>query len=246
MPVVKNHSAASMLREAIVLDLGDLSRQGERIVAAAQDKARRLITEAQRQVQQQANAAHDQAVEQGHIEGMAKGLEEGRAQGRAEALKQAAEGLRQIQETWTDLANQWQAQRDLIEREAREGVLDFALRFAERLVHRVIDVDKTVIVDQVAAALDHVLKPMDVTVLICPDDRPALEEALPNLLAEFAHLTNVKLQNDQTVIRGGCEIHFGQGAIDATLDNQIRRLLELILPDDAANSADAPEANHGE
>ncbi len=230
MPVVKHNFAAPLLKEAVVLDLGDLARQGERIVAAARERAERLIREAERQAQKQANAAHDQAQAEGRRQGLAQGVEEGRRQGRKEALSQMQQQLQAVIDAWRELARQWQAMRDELAADSREAVVDFALRFAERVVHRVIEVDPTVVVDQVAAALEHVLQPLAVTVLIHPDDRPVLEEAMPQLLGEFAHLKDVQLKASSEIGRGGCEVRFGQGAVEATVDQQIARIVDLMLP----------------
>ncbi len=239
MPVLKNNSAAPLLREAVVLDLGDLARQGERIVAAARQRADRIIAEARQEAEQLAAAAHEHAREQGHAEGLQQGLDEGRRQGRNEAFTQMQQQLQDVQQAWRDLAAQWQSMRDELEAQSREAVVDFALQFAERIVHRVIQVDPTVIVDQVAAALEHVLQPLEVTVLIHPDDRPALEEAVPQLLEEFPHLTTIRLREEADVIRGGCELRFGQGAVDARLDRQIERIVDLMLPAPTAPAAPA-------
>lgn len=239
MPVLKNNSAAPLLREAVVLDLGDLARQGERIVAAARQRADRLIEQAERQAEQLAAAAHEQARERGHVEGHQQGLDEGRRQGKAEAFARMQQQLQDVQRAWSDLATQWQSMRDELFSQAREAVVDFALRFAERIVHRVIEVDPTVIVDQAASALEHVLQPLEVTVLIHPDDRAALQEAVPQLLDEFPHLTTIRLREETEVVRGGCELRFGQGAVDARLDRQIERIVDLMLPLPTA-PADAP------
>jgi flagellar biosynthesis/type III secretory pathway protein FliH len=105
---------------------------------------------------------------------------------------------------------------------------------AEKLVHRVIQIDPTVIVDQVANALAHVLQTMDVTVRVSPADRPVLEEAMPELLAEFGHLKHVRIVDDPEITPGGCIVSYGQGQIDTTLDTQLTRLVELMLPADHA------------
>jgi flagellar assembly protein FliH len=246
MPVLKNNSAAPLLREAVVLDLGDLARQGERLVAAARQRADNLLAQARQQAEQLAAQAHELACAQGRDEGLRQGLDEGRRQGRAEAFEQSQQHLQQVQQAWHDLADQWQSMRDGLFDQAREAVIDFALRFAERIVHRVIEVDPTVIVDQVAAALEHVLQPLEVTVLIHPDDRPALQEAVPQLLEEFAHLTTIRLREDTEVARGGCELRFGQGAVDARIDHQIERIVDLMLPPSpAAMPAHTPSAVAG-
>jgi len=235
MPVIKQNQAGRLLKNAIILDMGDVSRQAQQIITAARGKAQRLVDEAKQRSDQQAIAARDQASEAGRADGHAQGFEQGRVEGRAEAMAGASRQFQQLQRTWLDVVEQWQQQRAWLETEGRQAVLDLALRMAEKLVYRVIEVDPTVIVDEVAAALTHVLRPSDVTVHICPDDRPVLEEALPQLMAELGNLRSIRIKDDPEVSRGGCELRFGQGAVDATIETQLRRVVELILPSEQSS-----------
>ena len=72
------------------------------------------------------------------------------------------------------------------------------------------------------------LRPTDVTVSINPADRAALEEAMPRLAAGLPNLTHVRLVDDLGVTRGGCVISYGHGRIDATIETQFDRLVELL------------------
>ncbi len=160
MSLIKSQNAAGLLKEAIVLDLGDLGRQAAKLQAAAHARARKTIADAQQEALLLVEGAHAKGLAQGHAEGLAQGtaqgLSEGRAQGRAEALAQAAAQLQQLQKSWLAAGADWESRRDALEREARETALDLALTLAEKLVHRIIEVDRTVVVDQVGNALSHV------------------------------------------------------------------------------------------
>ena len=105
-----------------------------------------------------------------------------------------------------------------------------AVKLAEKVVRRVPSIDPTVVVDQVAEAIDYVARPCDVTVRIHPDDQPLVAEAMPMLVEQFANIEHVNLTTDETITRGGCTVSFGQGRIDATLDTQLDRIAEAMLP----------------
>jgi len=230
MPVIKADKTIGFTKDAVVLDLGDLGRQAARLRMVAEDKAATIVTEAERRAKELTAGAEAIGLEQGQTAGFEQGLAEGREQGRVEALEEAREQLAQVQAAWSDVAGQWDAQTKQMAVEARQVVAEFALKMAERLVHRVIEVDKTVIVDQVAGALALVLKPMDVSVSIHPSERATLEEAMPQLMAEFDHLEHIHLTEDTSVSPGGCLVSYGHGQIDATIETQIRRVVDLILP----------------
>lgn len=231
MPILKQQRAAPMLKEAIVLDMGDLRRQAEQLKQAARDQAERIIADAEQRAVSIAEQAGAEASSRGYEEGLAKGLEEGRQQGHAEALQQAAQQFAAIQQAWTKALQTWEQNRHDMATDARQTVLRVALLFAEKVVQRVIEVDPSVIADQLAEALQYVLRPTEVNVHIHPDDRPALDETLPAVLNEFENVTQVHLVHDEKLTRGGCTISYGQGRIDATVDTQFRRIAAMLLPD---------------
>jgi flagellar assembly protein FliH len=234
MPLIKASQSAPLLKDAIVLDLGDLSRQAVALREAAEAKARQIISGAQAEGRRQTADAHEQGLVQGRAEGLKQGLDEGRRQGRAEALQQSAEQLKAIAQSWSAAAAKWEEQRETLHRQARTAVLELALKLGEKVTHRVIEVDRTAVVDQLAEVLSHILRPMDLSIHINPADRPALEEGLPQLMAEFQQFKHIRLMDDPAVGSAGCVVHCGQGRIDATVETQLQRIVELLLPKDTA------------
>lgn len=230
MPVMKHDDAQPVIKDAIVLDLGDVSRQAKRLLAAAETKARQILASAKQEADRLIAAAHEQGTEKGYEQGLEKGLSEGQASGHDEALQQRAEQLDQLQKAWIDAATTWESQRQTMEREARRCVLALALSFADKIVHRTIQTDDQVILDQVSAALAHVLQPTEVTIRICPEDRPVLEQAMPQLIARLDKNHHVRLADDPTIKPGGCVVSHGQGCIDASIDTQLNRLVRLLVP----------------
>ncbi len=231
MPVLKQHNNTPAMREAIVLDLGDIGAQAARIRAAAETQASKIISDARAKSESLAEQLHDEAEKQGYAAGLEKGVAEGREQGRAEALAASAEQLQQLTAAWSQVATDWEQQRVDMEREARQAVLSFALSAAEKIVHRVIEVDESVVVDQAAQALSLVLSAHDASVCIHPVDRPMLEDAMPELIRELASLDHIQLVDDESITPGGCVVVFGQGRVDATIERQLQRLIDLILPE---------------
>lgn len=232
MSVIKANNTIGFTKDAVVLDLGDLGRQAARLRMVAEDQAGQIVTKAELKAKELVAGAEKIGFEQGQQAGHEQGLTEGREQGRHEALDESRERLAQLHAAWSDVATQWDAQTKDMAIEARQVIVEFALKMAERLVHRVIEVDPTVVVDQVAGALSLVLKPMDVSVRVHPSELPVISEALPQLMAEFDHLEHIHLTEDMQVSPGGCVVSYGQGQIDASIEKQIQRVVDLILPAD--------------
>ena len=231
MAVIKKQHAAGLLKEAIVLDLSDIARQAARIEAAAHAKARQIEQEARARAALMTEHASTEGLAQGRASGLEAGRVEGRRQGRDEAFQEAAEQLEQLRQEWLAAARQWAAHRQAVENEVRLDVLELALRLAEKIVHRTVQLDDAVVVDQVRCALTHALGDHDVTVRIAPEDRPVLEAAMPGLVEDMRRFEHVKLVEDSGIRRGGCLVNFGQGQVDATLDKQLARAVELLLPE---------------
>lgn len=232
MSVIKASNTVGFAKDAVVLDLGDLGRQAARLRMVAEDKAAGIVTEAEQKAKELIAGAEQIGLEQGKAAGVEQGLAEGREQGRQEALAEFREQFAQLHAAWSDVAEQWDAQTKGMAIEARQIVAEFALKMGERLVHRVIEVDESVVVDQVAGALALVLRPLDVSVRVNPADLAVISQALPQLLEEFDHLEHIHLAEDANVSPGGCLVSYGQGQIDATIETQIRRVVDLILPAD--------------
>ncbi len=230
MALIKSHNTTALLKEAIVLDLGDLGQQAAKLQAAAEAKARQVIAQAQAEATRMIEDAKNKGFEEGRTHGLEAGRQEGQKQGQAEAVKATAARLTHLEQTLASVIQQWETHRAELERDGPQRVLDFALKLTEKIVHRVIEVDRTVVVDQVASALSHVLQQSEVTVRIAPDDRAAITEAMPQLVGEFGHLKHIKVADDQSISSGGCVVTYGQGQIDATITTQLRRISELMLP----------------
>lgn len=231
MALIKSQQATDLAHDAIVLDLGDLRRQGSAIIAQAQSQANSILAEAR------AHAAEltKSATSAGQADGFAKGYEEGKAAGsdagHAEALAASTESVGVLEQAWIAAAQKWDADRRQMLTEAKSTLVEVAVRLAERVARRVPTVDPTVVVDQVAEAIDYAARPCDVTVRINPADRALVEQAMPKLIETLPNVEHVTLTDDDTITAGGCDVTFGSGRIDATLDTQLARIAQALLPD---------------
>jgi len=246
MAILKQSQSRTMLREAIVLDLGDVTRQAEKIRDNAKAAAERIIVEAKAEATRVAEQVQANAQERGREEGYQAGFQEGREAGHADALAETREQLEGLQKGWMSAATQWDGMQQAMYQEAQHVMLEMSLKLAHKLLHRIIEVDPTVIVDQVANALGHVMRPFDVKVFINPADRPVLEEALPQLLHEFDQLKHVDLVDDESMGRGGCIVRYGKGRVDATIERQLERIVALMVPGAAESESEKGETNQPE
>lgn len=230
MAVMKADQFKPIVKDAVVLDLGDIHAAAQRITEAAQAKAQKIEADARLRAEVAAQDAAREACEKGRADGHAEGLEAGRKQGRDQVFNEMKPRLEALEANLLDVTQKLDAAQSSIETEARHAVLELAMRLAERIVHRAIETDPAVVVDQVGTALSHVLGKYEATVLVHPDDATLIEEALPNLQKKAANLTHIHIVEDESISRGGCVVQYGQGEIDATVDTQLQRIVELLMP----------------
>ncbi|MBL8763183.1 MAG: hypothetical protein JNM07_02810 [Phycisphaerae bacterium] len=243
MALLRNPQAEFMARDALVLDLGDLRRQGEE-----------LLTRARAEAEQIRRAAHEEreriiagASEEGHARGFEAGLVEGRAKGAEEgaaaAFSAATAALEVLQSGFVAEIDAFERDRDALNDAARADLLRLAVLIAERLTHRIIEQDPSVVVDQVEAALALVARRAELRLFINPEDRAMVERALPVMSSRLVAARHVRVEEDASVSRGSCVLRVeggsasagsggsaSGGVIDASIGTQVQRIVEALLP----------------
>jgi flagellar biosynthesis/type III secretory pathway protein FliH len=238
MALIRHSAAQTLARDAVVLDLGDLVRQGETIKAKARAEADQILAAAK--------AERDRlvagAAEDGRAQGFARGQEEGRKQGqeagRLAALAEFREKLATLDKGWTAGLGAFGAERERMLLEAKTDVVRLAATVAELVTKRIVELKPEVVSDQVGAVLSLLTRPTRLTLAVNPDDEPLVREALPGLCQRFAAAAHVEITGDASVGRGGCLARTsGGGVIDATVRTQLERIAETLLPGTGAAPA---------
>lgn len=246
MPLIKGNNAKRMVRDAIVLDLGDLNREAERIIADANEQAEQILAEAKTKADELVNNASERGFAEGREIGLNAAIEEGREIGRNEALQQYRKKLDNLLETWSNAIEQWESDRTHMYMQAREDVLRFASVVSGRVIRRQIECEPTVVQDQLDEALGVISRPSSVTVTINPEDRAIVEDVIPQLLERFRNCEHIELQEDESMMRGGCIVATRNGTIDASIERQLQRIVQTILPDPAYDHTESNQQQAGE
>jgi flagellar assembly protein FliH len=242
MALIKNANAELLMRDAIALDLGDLSHQAQRIIDEARRESRQIIEQARAEAQR----LIDTADQIGHAEGLERGMAEGRAAGeqaaRQAVIEQFTPQVQGLVERWTAAIDSWEQDRQRMLTAARQDVLAMGLAIGRRVAHRLPKVDQSVIEDQLVEALSLLTRPSAVSVRVHPDDAKLMEQVMPALRQRMEHAHEISLIEDESIDRGGCVLSTAAGRIDATLHRQLDRIVEALLPDrsDVAGAADSP------
>lgn len=230
MALIKNSHAKRLMKEAVVLDLGDIQRQADTLIARAQREADRIIAEAKSESQKLIDSASEIGYEKGLQKGLEEGREQGRQEGREKVIAELKPQLESLITSWEKALERWERDRAEMLLAAREDVLAFAFALGQKLTHRIIDADPTVVQDQLAEALSQISRPSAVTITINPADREHVEAVLSELVTACGACEHADLRDDTHTARGGCVLRTSGGEIDATIDTQLARIAESLLP----------------
>lgn len=242
MALIKSTNLANMDKQVVVLDLGDLRRQGELLATRARERAEEILAEARTERDEMIVGA---SID-GKAMGMEKGLQEGRARGMAEgqgaAYAERKDELDKLAKGWTDALTAFEARRERLLADARTDVLGLVAAIATKVVKRRVELSPGVVADQLAAVLGLVVRRTRLVVRVNPADRGLVAEAMPGLAARFQSAAHAEIVEDAGLSRGSVVAVIaepGGGEIDATIETQLGRLIEAILP---AAGAVAPAA----
>jgi flagellar assembly protein FliH len=109
-------------------------------------------------------------------------------------------------------------------------VLALAISIAERVIKRRIEIDPALVADQLAAALALTVSPSRLAIRTSPDDLETAKTILPTLLHRFTESPNITIEPDPALSRGSVTLRTDKGEVDATIETQLDRIVEVILP----------------
>ena len=231
MALIRQANATRIVQEAIVLDLGDIRRQGEELKARAREEAQAIVAAGEQERARLLAGASEQGRREGHSLGLAEGRAEGEAAGKGAALTEFREALARLDTAWTEALSRLENDRDAMLLQARRDVLNLAVAMGELVTTRTIEIKPDVAAAQLEAVLTQLAQPTRLTVRINPLDRPIVEQALPSLKSRLTSAQHVELADDPSLDRGSViAATAGEGQIDASIRTQLERITGEILP----------------
>jgi type III secretion protein L len=191
----------------------DARAQAELILAASRRQASALIEKARTE----AVGLHAEAWRAGE------------AAGRAEA-----------QSAFTTLAVEARAEAERLRSAAIPAARTLAVRMAEKIVRRTIQLDPSTLADIAAQALAAARAHTGVVLLrVHPEDQAALAAARPVLAARLAAAVELRLVADPAVSRSGCIVETTTGRLDARLETQLTALERAVFGDAVGPAGEA-------
>lgn len=177
-------------------------------------------------------ALHDAAAIRGAAEEAARTT---LAQARAEAERvrgeAAAEGRERGLAAVSELLVAARADAARARRESALELNALAVKIAEKLLGRTLELDPAAVVDLAAQALEHAGEPRALRLRCHPDDLELLERGRPRLLERCRSAGALRIEADEALARGGCLIESELGTVDARLSVQLDAIERALRGD---------------
>lgn len=234
MALIKRADVENYVRDAYVMDLNDLETRGRSLIDAAREEAEKILADAKKKREELLSTASAEGFEKGHEKGLADGTAKGMETGTQEARDLQTELLDQLSQMWITQLDAFEQQRDSMLAQARTQIVELGAMIAQRVTRRIVELDPTVVLNQMDAALSCVTEPTRLVLAVHPDDIEIAQAEIPKMIERFTRCEHAQVVTDATLERGSCVARTsGGGVIDASLTTQLDRILNAILPSDA-------------
>jgi flagellar assembly protein FliH len=239
--VLKNNLVEGLNAKVTIFNVTDIREEADRMIRHAAEEARTVKAQADEAIKlAQAQAVEIKLTAQklGFDEGYALGLEEGKKQGSetayadtfAQAKKDFAAQIQQVQTALAASLGKFEAERDQMITSAQQELLTLALAVAVKITHKQFEVDPSVVVENVKAAVGLVASRTSAVLRVNPGDIDKFQNLNAEKLQELFNLQHVRMIKDDAVAPGGCIVQSDNGQIDAQLTTQIESIIAHLAP----------------
>jgi len=234
--VIKAEDVRRQGLQLSVFSLADIRAQADGILARARVEAASILADAQRRRRE----LTEQAKQQGHAKGYQAGLAEGRRAGHEQGLAEARERFGLDQErllaTLTALFDDFDQQKRRMLSQAHSDLVRLALAIAGKVVKRIVAGDAQVAASNVQEAVALVSSSSDVVVHVHPAELESVQRFCQQWAQQTGRLDHLHMVADESIDRGGCVIRTGSGQVDATVQGQLDRIAEQLVPGEREGS----------
>ncbi|MCL4533640.1 MAG: FliH/SctL family protein [Bacteroidetes bacterium] len=158
-------------------------------------------------------------AEEIHARAYEKGYQKGRADGLASAKTEALADVRRISE----LARNAAVDIAAIYRSSEEGIVELALSIAEKVVHKRLAEDRTLVLSMVKGAMEQLDATHVLRVRVNPEDLAYLQPYWDEGQASTGG-RNIELAADPHVQVGGCVIDTSSSVVDAQIETELAEI----------------------
>ncbi|MFH1419586.1 MAG: F0F1 ATP synthase subunit delta [Planctomycetota bacterium] len=230
--VIKAGDAKLLSRGMYSLDLRDISRQADEMLASARAQAQELLEQARTQTEVERQAVRRQARKEGFEEGVAEGRRAGHAEALSQAREQFAADQASLINTMASFVDEFGVRREQLYLAARRDVVVLAIVIARRIVERLPEIEGAA-ADSAAAACEAALEMVrgatEVVVRAHPDEWAAVENLTSDLQRKMKASGHFQIVEDASVGRGGVVVESADSTVDASVSSRVERIADELV-----------------
>ncbi|MGP1367781.1 MAG: flagellar assembly protein FliH [Treponema sp.] len=204
-------------------------RAAQEVVKQAQEEAQKILSNAHAEEETIKNTARENGFAAGHEEGFAKGNEE---------VERLIERMHKI------LGSVMQRREDILD-ETEQQIVELVVLMTRKVVKVISDNQKSVINNNVLAALKKVKGRGSVTLRVNLEDLKLATQNIDEFIKRCENIKGITVMEDSTVEKGGCIVETDFGAIDARISSQLteveNRVMEISPIKTVAQSSVSPK-----
>lgn len=204
-------------------------RAAQEVVKQAQEEAQKILSNAHAEEDTIKNTARENGFAAGHEEGFAKGNEE---------VERLIERMHKI------LESVMQRREDILD-ETEQQIVELVVLMTRKVVKVISDNQKSVINNNVLAALKKVKGRGSVTLRVNLEDLKLATQNIDEFIKRCENIKGITVMEDSTVEKGGCIVETDFGAIDARISSQLteveNRVMEISPIKTVAQSSVSPK-----
>jgi flagellar assembly protein FliH len=203
-----------------VFNWEDVADKARAYLASIREQADGLLKQAQRESEKLRAEAEQQGRELGQndvaqqADKLANKLANERVVQAGRTLQTLADELEQATQQWL---RQWQHE-----------TVPLAVSIAERLVHRQIEIDPSILLDWLNESIRLVQTDHRLELLMNPSDIERLGTSLTDFIEQQKHRMTIQLTSDPTIEKHGVVLRSSESTIDQQVATQLERLREEL------------------
>jgi flagellar assembly protein FliH len=194
-------------------------------------KAKAYLAEVRSQaaaILEQAKSESEKLCREAEQQGRTSGMNEVQQQAEKLATKLTTERVGKATQSIHSLADELEQATQQWLRQWQHETVPLAVAIAERLVHRQIDVDPTILLDWLQESVRMIQSDVKLELRIHPEDVRSLGESLSDFIAQQQGRNTIMLVEDASIERHGMVLRTSETTIDQRLSKQLERLREEL------------------
>lgn len=187
-----------------------------KFIYSGADQVREYLEDSDENVGTGTEAVEKEAYERGFAAGEKAGFEFGRK--KAEVT---FSGLARILE---DLATF----KESLYRPCEQEMAALSLAIAKKVIRKNIESDQNLIIDCLKIALKSVVAGSEIVIKVNPKDLEAVQQNKAELTNYTEGVKGLRIEADESVMKGGCRVDTNFGEIDATISSALAEIEERL------------------